>query len=257
MNKYLEKVAKLTIGQSTGIGALAGAGLGGFAGYQQKSKRVKTGWFKTKEVKLTQGERILGSIGGALGGAYVGAAAGMVMHPEFKKRRAEYHSGGSRSAGNTRTSRTIRDIHSDIGFKSAPKTKAEATAHFRRERSKHHPDRYQGPEKSKADERMAKLNRAWDEFQAHPEGFTKLANAYLTKIAAIDVNKIRRIVKANPGAAIGGVLGAIEGGSSTLKLKREGQLKYRLRQTKNTIVGAGFGAATGKFIQEGLKSISK
>lgn len=188
-------------------------------------------------------KRYRGAGAGRAGGGYGGGGAGA----------------GGRSAGNQRTSRTIHDIHKDLGFPSAPKTKAEAKQHFRRMASKHHPDKHEGAAaKDKASKDMAKINRAWDEFNSHPEGFTKLANEYLEKIAAkINFKKIQEVAKANPGAVIGGVLGGTEGYGSTLRLKRDNELKFRLRQLKNTTVGAAFGAGTGKIIQEGLKKVSE
>lgn len=258
MNKYLEKVAvSVNYMHTMGAGAAVGAGLGAWAGYSEKKKRVPTGWFSSKQVDKTKHERVLSGISGAITGGYAGAALGFYAHPDVRRSYRGYKYGGGGAAGNTTTSRTIHDIHADLGMpKGGFKTKAEATAHFRKARSKHHPDRYQGAERERANERMSKLNRAWDEFQAHPEGFTKLANAYLEKIAKINWAKVQKHVKDNPGAVIGGVLGGIEGGSSTLKLKREGEAKYRLRQVKNAVVGAGFGAATGKLVQTGLQAVS-
>jgi hypothetical protein len=264
MNKYLEKVAKITPGHAMAAGATIGAAIGGYAGYHQKQKKVPTGLFTSRKVDKTNVERVMGGIGGAVLGAYGGAAAGAYAHPatrkgfkEFRQQqyqyRQQYAGGGGRSAGNTRTARTIHNIHEDLGMpKGGFKTKKEATDHFRRARSKAHPDRHGGNHSE-----MAKLNRAWDEFQAHPEGFTKLANAYLEKIAGIDINKVKAVVRANPGAVIGGTLGGLEGLSSTTKKKHEGHARFMLRQAKNTAVGVAGGSVAGKFVQEAVKHVSK
>jgi len=82
-------------------------------------------------------------------------------------------------------------------------------------------------------------------------------NKYLEKIAAVDPVKLKAALKANPLAVLGGVIGGSDGLLSTRKLKDEGKLKYRLRQARNTVMGAGTGTIAGKVIQEGLKTVLK
>lgn len=79
------------------------------------------------------------------------------------------------------SSRTVDDILRDMDAPAGGfKTKAEASKHFKRMAMKHHPDRGGDTEK------MKKINAAFDEFKAHPDGFEKLAglaNIYLEKVA--------------------------------------------------------------------------
>ena len=193
MNKYLEKAAKLTDVQKfhrlifTGLGV--GAGTGAVVGYRTDEKTVGG-----RKQKLSKFERLGNAASTSLAGAYFGGVGAGLLAPRnwknahteesarrfrrFRERYQQYRGGGS--AGNTYTSRTIHDIHKDLGVPSGFKTKSEATRHFRKERSRLHPDKHGG-----SHEPSAKLNRAWDEFTAHPQGFTKLANAYLLKIAGL------------------------------------------------------------------------
>lgn len=262
MNKYLEKLAfRVSSGQAALAGAIAGGAAGGWSGHRSKEKEIPVGFFKTKKVKKTEAERVLSGIGAGLGGAYLGAAAGLYMHPSTRAyRRQQYQrTGGSGSgrAGNEFTSRTIHDIHADLNMpKGGFKTKTEAKSHFRKTRSQYHPDKHPGKEKE-MNERMAKFNRAWDEFEKHPEGFEKLANAYLYKLAAVDFAKVKHIVKQNPAPVVLGTLLGAEGLSSTTRKKNEHEGRFRLRQVRNTMVGVGTGAVAGKVVQEGFKHIKK
>jgi hypothetical protein len=257
MNKYLEKVAfKITPAHTAALGALAGGVGGAYVGYKEDYKEVPVSFFRSKRVKLTKEEKVLDGIAAGIGGTVLGASLGAYAHPTFRK---QYHSGyyhRQHSAGNTHTSRAIHDIHQDLGKTGGFKTKKEATDHFRKARSKLHPDRHPGKEKE-MHENMAKLNRAWDEFHSHPEGFTKLANAYLEKIAAIDFNKVKTVIKANPiPTALGTALGA-DGLLSTTRKKNESQGRFRLRQLRNTVTGAGTGVASGYVAQKALEHVTK
>lgn len=101
------------------------------------------------------------------------------FYEEFKRKQ------GSRSGNSGRCfnsgSRTVQDLMNDMDAPTGGfKTKAEATKHYKRMVMKHHPDRGGDVEK------MKKINKAFDDFKAHPDGFEKLAglaNIYLEKVA--------------------------------------------------------------------------
>lgn len=276
-NKYLEKIAKFNPFVAWMAGGAAAGGAGG--AYMAHHTTHEKGW-NGKERKLSGGERIANGVGGGIAGAYlggmIGAGIGMKRHPkaykdytgqtDYKKayedayrRHRGYGGGSSSGAGNTyRSSRTIHDIHKDLDMPAGGfKTKKEATTHFRKMRSKHHPDRYQGPDKEAANKRMAQLNRSWDEFEKHPDGFTKLANAYLTKLAGVDMKKVVDVVKKNPIPTGLGVIMGAEGLSSTTRKKNEHGGRYHLRQVKNTLMGTATGVGAGYIAQEGLKKVMK
>lgn len=268
MNKYLEKIARYNFAEdlkhayNMAPGATIGLGVGAGLGALDGASRHHYVYDKTKKYYVkkerTKVQRILGGIGGTLLGGWAGANIGNFIKPMkyHYGRHSGYHSGGGK-AGNESTGRTIHDIHKDLGAGAAFKTKSEAKKHFRSMASKYHPDKHEGDKKAWANEQMAKINRAWDEYNAHPDGFTKLANAYLEKIAGIDVKKIKDIVSRNPGATVGGAIFGAEGLSSTTKKKHEHTSRYRLRQIKNTALGVGTGVVAGKVVQEGLKTVMK
>ena len=204
--KAIDKGVNKVILKGAIAGGAGGAVLGGVNGYNSSKKGDKN----TSPLK--------GAIGGAILGASLGGSAGQIaaltnvarktkVHPRygkkgvfrartftedasFKRFSKDYANGGftgrysdgsyGRGGSSSRawTSRGVKDILSDLdapaeGFK----TKKEATTHFKRMAMKHHPDRPGG-----SVEKMQKINKAFDEFKNHPDGFEKLAglgNVYL------------------------------------------------------------------------------
>lgn len=234
-------------------GAVTGAVIGGTLGGLRKKDSVLDNKNEVRTVKRTTAARVASALSGAVTGAYVGTVIGSLRD----LKRAGGFRGSSGKASNEYTSRTIHDIHSDLSMpKGGFKTKTEAKSHFRKMRSQYHPDKHPGKEKEMND-KMAKFNRAWDEFEKHPQGFTKLANAYLDKIAGLDFSKIKAAVKANPVATGLGAAMGLDGLASTTRKKNEASGKFRLRQLRNTVTGVGAGAVTGKIIQEGYKHFKK
>jgi len=200
MNKYLEKMARMrslpefaqTLGTRVNralkkpvvrgriIGSAVGAVSGGGLAYSRdkglvyEKGRPKYKTFTTKE-KIKRG--IAGAISGGISGFMVGDAVGGIKGLKLQQKYYQRSPGilqraASRRSTTTRaTSRTIHDIHADLGAPTSGfKTKTEAKTHFRRAVMKHHPDREGG-----SVEKMQRINKAWDEYQAHPEGFNKLA----------------------------------------------------------------------------------
>lgn len=203
MNKYLEKVAgkfstlvkDLRDNRGAVSGGVAGAATFGYIGSHGKTRDSM--FSKTRE--KTKAEKIMGGIGGVLSGAYMGAVFGGsrdlikgrgAFNEAFKarsgyyKHRGYHYGGGGEGVSSTR-GKTISDIHKDLGASSGFKTKSEAQTHFRRQASKWHPDKHIGPTKDQANKEMQKINSAWTQFKSHPEGFEKLANAYLVKAASM------------------------------------------------------------------------
>lgn len=266
MNRYLEKIAAIDpVKAWVRGGALVGATLGGYSG-SHKTKKVLVSPWRTKEVELTTPERIFHSVAGATTGAIGGIMAGSIIanhrHPEqFKAHYREAYKKQYQGNGGARgsyASRTIHDIHGDLGMpKGGFKTKTEATTHFRKMRSKHHPDRAKtDADRVSKNAQMAKLNKAWDEFNKHPEVFTKLANAYLEKIAGLDVGKVKSIIKSHPLSVLFGTLGATDGAISTEKRSKDSELRYRLRQLRKTVGYGAAGVGAGYVLQRYINQIS-
>jgi hypothetical protein len=168
MNRYLEKIAR--INKPVAIGSIIGGTLGAANGYFTKSD-IKGNKF----VPRSKEKRILHGIAGGLGGAYLGAMVG----EGYRVHKIIKDTGGYATAA-TRD-HNLNSLYKRMGASKPFKTRKEAVDHFRKVRSMAHPDRKGG-----SHERMADINKAWDDFQAHPYGFTKLANAYLMKLAQIN-----------------------------------------------------------------------
>ncbi len=178
-NKYLEKAAFnassffkelkaiKTLYPSTlkggAIGAGAGAAAGGFSS-------EKIDWGTGDFVKKTTGERVLSALAGAALFGSIGASLG--SERDLIRNAAELTKkyGGSGGGFRSYFEDSISSMEKDLGFpKVGFKTKAEATAHFRRTAMKNHPDR------GGKIEDIQKINAAWEKYKNHPEGFDKLA----------------------------------------------------------------------------------
>lgn len=265
MNKYLEKVARFSqlknLLKNPEVTYAAGGGIiGATAGALPKTTYDYDHRGNMRERKLSTFERGINSVSLGGVGAYVGHNIGRSARAseQFKQaykdaRSGKYSSGGGFSYGR---GRSVKDIHADLGAPSGFKTKMEAKTHYRRTASKYHPDKHPG-KTDWANAEMAKVNKAWDDYAKHPDGFEKLANSYLEKLAGLDFNKIKAISRANPGVTVGMALGGADGLVSTTKKSNESNSKYRLRQVRKTVLGAGTGAVAGKLIQEGYKAVSK
>lgn len=215
MNKYLEKVAapiyddifktvntakrrymqSKAVGLSgisrVGAGSAVGAGVG-VAGNSGNYEAWDDDKYRYVTKKHTIGDRVVGGIAGGILGGFLGASsAAASASAKFNKKIG---ADGRRLFGDTKhgrkmedlfvkakskttsapprghRTRTVNDILGDLG---APvggfKTKDEAKKHFRRAAMKNHPDRGGNVEA------MQKINKAFEEYQAHPEGFNKLA----------------------------------------------------------------------------------
>jgi len=187
------------------IGGLTG-GATGAALSQGKVTEQKD--FKTVERDTTREEKLWGTAAGAVAGAFLGgntardlskvktmkkilqpgsrysrnfdqtinrarnkaSASGSSSGPQFNDFFKYYNEQRSRGFGNPNGPKDMGTIYKDLG---APvggfKTKAEASKHYKKMAMKHHPDRGGNPET------MAKVNAAFREFKAHPQGFNKLA----------------------------------------------------------------------------------
>lgn len=285
MNIDIEKIAgfadtmntvKNTVIQNRGayLGGAIGSTTAVSLGSLEKNRleyNPKTG--RLERIPLTKTERILGGVVNGLAGGYIGAGIGHSFdrvrnfNEQMRKARSSYGGGGSdssgsssgksnswddyrRYAGASRGARSTDDLHKVLGKPGGFKTKKEAMDHFRRMRSANHPDRAGGNA-----ERMKELNQAWDEYQKHPGGFNKLA--FLMKSAAIDSKKVLDFVKANPATALFTVGGAADGAASATKKPNEAELKYRLRQARNTVGGGLYGGVAGAVTDMAIRRFSK
>lgn len=175
------------------IGALAGGGALGYAGYSQDADYV-TG------KKFTKPQRVKNGVVSALSGSVLGGISGKnfssnirsfkILNRAFKIRNKATRTSGRWGSSSREgwynhhnAGRTVKDILKDIGAPEGGfKTKAEASKHYKRMAMKHHPDRGGDAEK------MKKINKAFEEFKKHPDGFEKLAssgNIYLDTIASL------------------------------------------------------------------------
>lgn len=272
MNKYLIKAARFSEGlkkvknfvtDSRTVGAAVGGSIGAAAGSTQGLKTHEQDFLGNPKRKFTAKERKHHAIAGSITGGVIGGFYGYQVGRGLKgmhgyRQQNNYGGGGGRYSGYKHSSRGIDDIYKDLDATGQFRTKHEAKTHYRRMASKHHPDRFINPhEKVQAEKKMSKINAAWDEFHKHPNGFEKLANSYLTKVAAVDWVKAKQFVKENPGATIGAAIFGSEGLSSTTRKHNEHPVRFRLRQIKNTTVGVAAGAGTGKLAQEGFTAIMK
>lgn len=205
-NKYLEKIAfnytsaeqvyKTFNRRVSKKPIWYGAGAGVTLGLASAPINIKASNRELKELrrpKLSKTEEkgifvtnplIIGAAGAYAGhilrGSSINGTVNRVINSlnRIKSRKAAAGAGGSFY----RSHRPVSDIMKDLGRKNHFSTKAEASKHYRSMAMKHHPDR--GGDVSK----MQTINKAWDEFKNHPEGFEKLASAglenkYLEKVA--------------------------------------------------------------------------
>jgi predicted TIM-barrel enzyme len=87
-----------------------------------------------------------------------------------------------------------------------------------------------------------------------------MSNKYLEKVASLhDAKHLAKatvaLAKQNPGASIGGVLGGMNGLSSTTPKRHESKVRVALRGLSNTATGVAVGAVTGKAVEMGMKNI--
>lgn len=286
MNKYLEKIAapiyndafkavntarrRFLNGKNVGLAGvkrmIGGSAIGGGVGVAANTGTYDE-WDDNKSryvtKKHTTGQRVAGGIAGALLGGFLGANSGRVVaNSKFdKKMGASPHrifgdtkhgrklediivkaKGKSFSAPPRTRTRNVSDILKDLGAPTGGfKTKEEAKKHFRRAAMKNHPDRGGNVDA------MQKINKAFDEFQAHPEGFSKLAGyRYLSKVV--------ETVKKNPGFTIGGSLGVADGVASTTKQPGESRARFHLRQVRNAATHGLGGAVAGEILERFIKS---
>lgn len=180
MNKYLEKLAYLKTEviwpkNQMIAGGLIGGVAGGLLGSRDKVREYKNGkyYHRTK----TKNEKTRDTILTALSGAVAGVS--LTAHPKVRI-VSDGRAGGRNYYDNANTfsrTRSHKDILHDLQASGGFKTKAEASKHYKKMAMKHHPDR--GGDQ----ELMKKINKAWDEYKAHPDGFEKLAGyRYLEKL---------------------------------------------------------------------------
>ena len=192
--RYLRKHAPSIVGKGL-LGAAIGGGLGSLpkttTEYNWKTRQ-------DEERELSGFERGLNIAGGAVGGAGLGLGFGVngaikglrkgvdprsrymekLMGIYRKAASKPGASGGGGRSYSRYSSRTVNDLYKDLNASKPFKTKAEATRHYKSQAMKNHPDRGGSTEK------MQDINKAWDEFKAHPDGFEKLAsNRFLDFIA--------------------------------------------------------------------------
>lgn len=258
-NKYLEKLAfsytrpdqvyhtfNRRVPNNIWKWGLGGAIVGSLEGLPKTTTEYDTHG-REREVKLSTNARIFNGALGALSGGIIGASVGAHLRNEAvnsrinrvinsinkaKDRKADMGSGGSSRF--RASAKSVSDILKDLGA-TGFKTKSEATAHYKKSAMKFHPDRPGGDA-----EKMKKINAAWDEYKKHPDGFEKLANLYLEKIASALEWAVRGSVL---GSAAGGVTSAMKGNKDFKTILRD------------TTLGAAAGGALGAGAYKGVEQV--
>jgi hypothetical protein len=163
MNKYLEKVARMTSPLKAAVlNGAAGMGLG----YIGKHKYNSDG----RLVKKTKNERVAKAL--ATGAILAGLGALHVHAKNLEEKAWQDYGRGATPKGN------FMDHLREMGMGSTPKSKVEVHKYYKSQAMKYHPDRPTGDAK-----KMETLNAAYTKVKVHPD-FEKLAqyNRYLQKI---------------------------------------------------------------------------
>jgi hypothetical protein len=198
VNKYLEKIAALSESAFKNLAIGGGAALGGITGgtwaYHSTKNYNKAEMAKPKHLRQESESLGLNAAIGTIGGSVVGAQIGdLFVQHRLGKARVEEFGDLFKNNRNHRQYQyqyhqpkqdTIQSLHETLGS-GRIKTKDEFKAHYRRQVSKYHPDRYVAGSKEQqaANDTLTKINAARDKFMTHPEGFEKLAhNKFLNRI---------------------------------------------------------------------------